>query len=124
MTPSGVALLMGLSTAFAILWLVRRDQLHAAHGISWLTLASAIATVAIFPALGDQIAAAVGVAYTPALLLAASVMILFIKALSSDIQNARMKIRLVRLTQRLAILEARITNAPPQDDASATDQVD
>jgi len=107
MTANGIALLLGLSTTFAILWLVRRDHLHGAHAVGWLTLAFAIALFVIFPSLSDRIATAVGVAYSPTLMLSISVMALFVKALTSDIENAKLRIRHVRLTQRLALLEAR-----------------
>ena len=105
MTANGIALLMGLSTAVAILWLVRRDHLHGAHAIGWLALAFAIAVFVVFPSLSDRIAAAAGVAYSPTLMLSVSVMALFVKALASDIENAKLRIRHVRLTQRLALLE-------------------
>ena len=106
MAANGIALLLGLSTAFAILWLVRRDRLHGAHAIGWIMLAFTIAVFATFPSLSDRIATAVGVAYSPTLMLSAAVMALFVKALASDIENAKLRIRHVRLTQRLALLEA------------------
>jgi len=116
-TSSGIALLMGLSTAFAILWLVRRDHIHGAHALGWLTLAFAIAVFVIFPSLSDRIANAFGVAYSPTLMLSGSVMVLFIKALASDIENAKIRIRHVRLTQRLALLEARMKKVTSHDSA-------
>lgn len=124
MTSNGIALLLGLSTAVVILWLVRRDHIHGVHAIGWLILAFAIAVFATVPSLSDQIANAVGVAYSPALMLSVSVMALFVKALATDIENAKLKTRHIRLIQRLAILEARLENLAFHKNAHDPEDVD
>ncbi|QTQ32642.1 putative protein DUF2304 [Aromatoleum bremense] len=98
--------LLGAALATAILVLVRRDHLHLSHGVSWIIVAATAALLGAWPMLLDRIAFVAGIAYPPALLLLAGVVVLLIKALLADIANTRLERQVRRLNQRLAMFEA------------------
>lgn len=99
------AALLGLGLAFVIVVLVRRDHLHLSHGVFWIAIAAAAALLGVWPRAIDSIAAWVGVAYSPTLLLLIAVMVLLLKALYSDMLATRFERQIRRLNQRLAMLE-------------------
>lgn len=97
--------LLGLGLALAIMWLLRRDHLHAAHGLFWLTVAALAALLGVWPGLVDRLAVWAGIAYPPALLFLVAAIVLLVKALHADIMNTRVEREVRRLNQRLALLE-------------------
>lgn len=100
--------LMGLGLAALILFLVRRDHLYVMHGLFWVLVAGAAAVLGTWPGLIDALAVALGFSYPPALLLLLAAMVLFIKALHSDMVNTRIERDVRRLNQRLALLELKV----------------
>jgi hypothetical protein len=96
---------LGLGLAAAIMWLLRRDHLHLSHGLFWLMVAVAAATLGVWRGLIDKAAAFTGIAYPPTLLLLISVVMLLLKILHTDILNTRIERQVKRLNQRLAIYE-------------------
>ena len=96
---------LGLGLAAAIIWLLRRDHLHLSHGLFWLMVAVAAATLGVWRGLIDKAAALTGIAYAPALLLLIAVVVLLLKILHTDILNTRIERQVKRLNQRLAIYE-------------------
>ncbi len=100
--------LMGLGLAAAILWLVRRDRLYLLHGLFWVLVAGAAAVLGAWPGMIDRLAQLVGISYPPAFLLLGAVVILYLKALHSDMVNTRIERDVRRLNQRIALLELEI----------------
>ena len=103
--------MIGLSAASAILLLIRRDILHVKHGLGWFLAAGLFACFGFTPSFIDHISVYLGVNYPPALALTLAVVALTLKILIMDIERSRTEIRVQRLTQRLAMLEAKA--APP-----------
>lgn len=104
----------------AIFWLLRRDRLPVMHSLWWLCVAALIAVLGLFPGLIDQAAGWVGVAYPPSLLFIAAILVILIKVLLEDIELSHDRRRLLRLAQKVAILEEEMErikasgNWPPQ----------
>ena len=98
--------LMGMGLAALILLLVRRDHLYLIHGLFWVLVAALAAVLGAWPGLVDRLASVAGISYPPALLLLLASVVLFIKALHSDMVNTRIERDVRRLNQRLALLEA------------------
>jgi hypothetical protein len=97
---------IGIVTALTIVILMRRDHLHVRYGLWWMAAAITFALLGLFPGLFDQLAARLGVAYPPVLALISGFVILVIKILVMDIERSRNVIKLNRLVQRIALLEA------------------
>ncbi|WP_211239046.1 DUF2304 domain-containing protein [Desulfonatronum lacustre] len=123
MTPLPIPLqwttgLLGLGIACAILLLIRKDSLHVRHSIWWLTVAAGSVLLGFFPRLVDQLGTLLGVHYPPILFLTMAVGMILIKILTMDIERSRQERALRRLTQRMAILEARLPDQHQADDES------
>lgn len=98
-------LLLGIGLSAVILFLLRRDHLQFGHGLFWIGAAAAAAVLGWWPGLIDHVARVAGIAYSPAFLLLAAVIVLLVKALHADIVNTRIERQVRRLNQRLAIYE-------------------
>ena len=96
---------IGVVAAVIILYLVRRDHLHARYALWWIPAAFAIATLGIFPQLVDWIGPKLGIHYPPVLPLILSLVLVIVKLLLMDIERSRNEVKLHRLIQRVAILE-------------------
>lgn len=105
--------LLGLGLAGLILTLLRRDHLYVSHGLFWLAVAFAAALLGLWPRLLDIVAGWVGINYPPAALFLLVAVVLFVKALYSDMATTRLMRDLRRLNQRVAMLEL----PPTRDDA-------
>ena len=97
---------IGIVTAIIIVILVRRDHLHVRYGLWWMSAALVFSLLGLFPALFDNLARYLGIAYPPILALTVGAVILVLKILVMDIERSRNAIRLQRLTQRIALLES------------------
>ena len=97
---------IGIATAITIMVLIRRDHLHVRDGLWWVAAAVVFALLGFFPAIFDNIAIYLGVAYSPILALTLGATILVIKILVMDIERSRNAIKLQRLVQRIALLES------------------
>lgn len=97
---------IGLLVAGTILVLIRKDQLHAQHGLSWVIVALCFAFLGFSPEIIDRIAMTLGVAYPPVLALTLCIVVLIIKILLMDIERSKIEVRNQRLIQRMAIYEA------------------
>jgi len=100
--------LIGLTAATSIFWLVRRDQLHVNHALGWIIVAGLFAALGLAPTVVDYVALRLGIAYPPTLALSLGIVILTVKILLMDIERSRSEVALHRITQKLAILEAKI----------------
>lgn len=97
---------IGIVTAMIIVILIRRDHLHVRYGLWWMIAAITFALLGLFPALFDNVAKYLGIAYPPVLALTLGAVILVLKILVMDIERSRNAIRMQRLTQRIALLES------------------
>ncbi|MEI6415393.1 MAG: DUF2304 domain-containing protein [Pseudomonadota bacterium] len=96
---------VGVFLAVIIIWLVRRDHMHVRYSLWWLGIALGALVFGLFPSLVDWLAPWFGVAYPPALLFLLGLVILTLKGLLSDIDRSDTERRLIRLIQRMAILD-------------------
>lgn len=100
--------LLGLGLAVLILVLLRRDHLYIRHALFWIVVAVVAAILGIWPRLIDLLSTTVGISYPPAALLLLACLVLFIKALYSDMHHTRLERDQRRLNQRLAMLELQL----------------
>lgn len=113
---------IGLLTAFTIVWLIRRDLLHVRFGLWWLAVAVAFIVVGLYPRGMDRLAAVLGIANGPDLALTLAIAALVVKILVMDIARSRSEMRVQRLVQRTAMLEAELERlrSPGAQDAGVT----
>ena len=107
---------IGLLVAAIIIVMMRRDTLHAQHGLGWIIVALCFALLGFSPEIIDHIAQKFGVAYPPVLALILAIAVLVIKILLMDIERSRIEVRNQRLIQRMAMLEAdlkKLEEIPP-----------
>jgi hypothetical protein len=115
---------VGLTVAALIVYLIRRDHMHARYSIWWLVIALATALLGFFPRIIDTVGVAIGIAYPPVLALIGGVLALLVKILYADLERSRLRRELLRLTQRLLIVEESLNElrhqqrapAPPPED--------
>ena len=96
----------GLLVAGLLLHLMRRDHLHVSHGVGWSVAIALSALLGFAPGIFDHLAQSLGVSYAPILGVSIAIAALLIKALISDIESTRLRVRQQRLIQRMALLEA------------------
>ncbi|MCC7220012.1 MAG: DUF2304 domain-containing protein [Candidatus Contendobacter sp.] len=112
MTYQITSALLGLTIAFGILFLVRRDHLHGTYAVWWLGVAVIAMLLGLFPQITNWLAIRTGVGYPPILALVLGFGLLLIKMLTMDLERSRQERQIRRLAQRLALLEAQ----PPQSE--------
>lgn len=105
---STVTSVIGILAAITIVVLIRRDHLHVRYGLWWIFVAAAFILVGIFPESIDWLAARLGVAYGPTLALTLGLTVFVIKILTVDIARSRNETRIIRLVQRIAMLESEV----------------
>lgn len=112
MTYQITSALLGLTIAFGILFLVRRDHLHGTYAVWWLGVAVIAMLLGLFPQITNWLAIRTGVGYPPILAIVLGFGLLLIKMLTMDLERSRQERQIRRLAQRLALLEAH----PPQSE--------
>ena len=98
--------LIALLIAFKIIFLIRRDVLHARYAYWWFIVAGLVILAGVFPKFIDFVAGKLGVHYPPILVVVAGVGLILVKMLTMDLDHSRQERKIRRLAQRLAILEA------------------
>lgn len=109
-----VALLTAGAVAF-IVRLVRRRQLRAKYSLLWLSIGVVLVVLAAWPALLDRASAALGIAYPPAAFLLVAVAFLLVLVVHFSWELSRVEDRLRALAEELALLQAEVRPAPPDD---------
>lgn len=112
---------IGICIALSILWLVRRDHLHGRFAIWWLGVAAAVAVLGFFPRLTDWLAVKLGIGYPPILAVVVGIGLLVLKIIAMDIEHSRSEVKIQRLTQRLAMLEAELLERDKQNRNDSAD---
>lgn len=102
-----IVTVLGIGLALTILTLIRRDHIHLRQGLFWIAVAIASLVFGIWPGLIDLLSLAVGIAYSPALLFLAAIVVLILRALFTDIALTQLKRDVRRLNQRIALSESR-----------------
>ncbi len=97
---------IGFVAAIAIFVLIRKDHLHVRLGLWWVMVALAFLFLGVFPTLFDALATKLGIASGPVLALTIGFSLLMIKVLTQDIARSNNEARIIRLVQRVAMLEA------------------
>lgn len=116
MKPTYLAIvLVGIGLALGIVYLVRRDHIYIRQALFWLTVAAVSFAFAVFPPLVDAIGDLFGIAYAPALVLLAAIVVLVVKALLADIALTKVSRDVRRLNQRIAMLEAERSAGGPDE---------
>ena len=110
-----ISAVIGLLVGSLIIYFIRKDRLLVRHGMGWIFVASGLIVLGFFPGLIDHAAQRVGVAYPPTLAMILGFAALIIKALISDIEASRSEVRVTRLVQRVAMLEADIRALEQKD---------
>lgn len=103
--------IIGLLIAGSILFLVRRDHMHGPYAVWWLAGSAMVVLISLFPGLVNLVASWLGIAYPPILPVFVGMGLLLIKMLTMDLERSRQELKLRRLTQRLAMLEADLERA-------------
>ncbi len=101
-----ITAIFGLLVAGFLLFLVRRDQLNASLGLGWTMAVVMSALLGFAPSIFDRLASSIGVTYAPILGISLAIAALVIKALLSDIEASKMKVKHRRLVQKVALLES------------------
>lgn len=99
---------IGLAIAGAILFLVRRDHLHGPYATWWLLVSVAVTLISLFPGVANTLARWLGIAYPPILPVFIGMGFILIKLLIVDLERSKQEIKIRRLNQKLAILEAEL----------------
>ena len=118
---SAVTTVFGLVVASLLLMLVRRDHLHISHGVGWSVAIALSALLGFAPNIFDALASAIGVAYATILGVSIAIAALVTKALITDIELTKLRVKHHILVQKL-LLDANIkehTRKPDVDEQSS-----
>lgn len=99
---------VGLFIAFFIIWLIRKDHLHVKYAFSWIIVGVFSVVIGFSPSIIDELAYKIDISYPPILAILIAFTFLLIKILTIDIERSRQERNLLRLTQRIGILEAEL----------------
>jgi hypothetical protein len=102
---------LGVLMAATIVYLIRRDHMHVRFSIWWIGVAAIAILFGFFPRIVDQIGEFLGIAYPPILIVILAVAALVVKILFADLERSKMRRDMLRLTQRLLIVEQALKNA-------------
>jgi len=97
--------MIGIFTALFIFWLIRKDHLHIKFAFWWIIVAIASAIIGVYPTIIDNLSSWIGISYPPILAVTFAISFIFIKMLLTDVEQSKQQIKIIRLTQRLGILE-------------------
>ena len=119
---TAVTTIFGLLVASLLLMLVRRDHLHISHGVGWSVAIALSALLGFAPSIFDALASAIGIAYAPILGVSIAIAALVTKALITDIELTKLRVKHHILVQKIALLDANIkehTRKPDVDEQSS-----
>ena len=99
---------IGLFIAFFIMWLIRKDHMHVKYAFSWIIVALLSVIIGFSPTIIDQLAYKLDISYPPILAIIIAFTFLLIKMFIMDIERSKQERKLLRLTQKVGILEAEL----------------
>lgn len=100
--------IIGLIAAVIIIVLIRKDHLHVRYGLWWVVIAVAFVVLGFFPQIIDQLAKLLGISYGPALAFTLGLTAFALKLLTLDLARSRNDTRIIRLVQRVSMLESEL----------------
>lgn len=107
---------LGLSIAIFIIWLIRKDHLHVRYAFGWIIVGLMAAILGFFPGIIDIVAHYFNIGYPPILAVVMAISFMLIKMLLMDIERSRQTRDVIRLNQRIGILEAQLHTLQQQKD--------
>ncbi len=102
---------LGVAIAGVIFYLIRRDHMHARFSLWWLVVGVLAVVVGFFPRWVDAVGGWLGVSYPPVLGLIVAVAALVLKILMVDLEQSRTRREMLRLTQRVLLVEEQLRKA-------------
>lgn len=114
---------LGLFIALFILWLIRKDHLHVKYAFGWIFIGILSAVIGFFPSIVDTIAYKADISYPPILAVIVAFAFLLIKILLMDIERSKQERNFLRLTQRLAMLEAELHSKTAKTEPLSQDRL-
>jgi hypothetical protein len=102
-----------------VLRLVRRRQMRSKYAVLWLFVAAILLILGVFPLLLDRISEAVGIAYPPALLFLAALILLFMVVIQFSWEISRLEDRTRTLAEEVALLRGGIQTGVEAPDSEA-----
>lgn len=105
---------LGLSIGFFIIWLIRKDHLHVRYAFGWIIIGIISAILGFFPSLIDIVAKYTNISYPPILAVVIAISFMFIKMLLMDIERSKQTRDIIRLNQRIGILESELHSSQEQ----------
>lgn len=99
---------LGLGIGILILWLIRKDHLHVKYAFSWILIAVLWMLLGLFPGIIDVLANWLYIGYPPILAVVLAISFLLVKLLLNDIERSRQSRHIIRLNQRLSLLETQL----------------
>jgi len=103
-----ITAIIGLGIAMLIIWLIRKDHLHVKYAFGWVIIGILSAILGFAPQAVDLIAKYLDIGYPPILAIVLAISFILIKLLIIDIDRSKTTRDIVRLNQRIGILEANI----------------
>jgi hypothetical protein len=91
-----------------VISLIRKDSILIGAALRWLIISACIVILGFYPSIIDYIAKGLGVAYGPVIPLILCCLFLLLKMLLADIQRARLELKISRMAQKMAIIEAKL----------------
>lgn len=105
---------LGLSIAVFIIWLIRKDHLHVRYALGWIIIGIMSTALGFFPHLIDIASTHLNIGYPPILAVVIAISIILLKMLLMDVERSRQTRDIIRLNQRIGILEARLHTVQEQ----------
>ncbi|GAB4257118.1 MAG: hypothetical protein Kow0092_03720 [Deferrisomatales bacterium] len=108
MTPVQIlAVATATVIALFVIELIRRRRLLEQYAILWIFGSALLLLLSLWPGLLDRIAPRLGIAYPPAVLFLAGILVLVLLAIHFSVIASRVTDQNRKLAQRLALLEDR-----------------
>lgn len=95
---------------------IRRAQLETSDAVFWFVLAGCLVVLALFPQIAFWLADVLGVLSAANLIFLAVVAVLLVKQLMDSVQLARLRSRLIELTQEETLRQAEKENTSVASD--------
>ena len=117
-----VALTSSIILFLVVLELVRQRRLLERYALLWLACALGLVALSAWDGLLNLLATAVGAAYPPSALFAASFFFVIVLLLHFSVAVSRLADQTKRLAQRLALAEERLAGLEQRDSDAESDQ--
>jgi len=108
--------IFGIATVIAIFRLIRKHSLSARYTIWWIAISAAVLVFTLFPWLADKLVSVLGISYAPTFFFFSAILMIFLKILFMDIDRSKQEVRIRRLLQRLALVEAELDSLKSDKD--------